>query len=219
MTGAAPVPLLDGGALVLHLVPFSTVDMQPVSAFGEISRNPNWFPPIATDHARDSRIDHNGLLSGSNAQGLTKPQRAYVKVFRFAVVESVASSLARGQEHNFVILPQIQDMIIRYAYFYANSLVHFGIEMPIGVFVSLVNIKGMRLLQNFIENTFLEDLPFGPLVEDRLEFDTAIFEEVPSDFTGCARIVMPILRHLANAAGLASPPFFDADGNYTAKLA
>jgi hypothetical protein len=217
-TGAASVAILDGGALVLHLVPFSAVDEQPVSAFGEISRNPNWFPPITTDRARDSRIDHNGLLTGSNAEGLTRPQRAYVKVFRFAAVESVASSLARGREHNFLILPQIQDMVIRYTYYYANSLHSFGVEPPVAVFVSLVNVKGMKLLQTFIENAFLEDLPFRPLLDDRLEFDMATLETMPQDFTMCGRILMPILRHLANASGLSSPPYFDSAGNYTAKL-
>jgi hypothetical protein len=204
-TQAEPVALLGFGALVLHLVPFRAPDDQPAAAFGEISRNPDRFAPIATDYVRDWRIDHNGLLIGSNAKGLTEPQRAYVKIFRSGIVESVASSLGRGQQRDFIILPQIQDMIIRYTYFYANSLSRCGVEPPIAVFMSLVNVTGMRLLQTFIENAFLEDLPFRSLA-DGAEFDPATLDTIPRDFPTCERMLAPILMHLANAAGLSSPP-------------
>jgi hypothetical protein len=99
-------------------------------------------------------------------------------------------------------------MIVRYTYYYINSLITSGVELPIAVFASLINVKGMRLLQTFIENTFFEDLPFGPLVDDRLEFDAAVVETMPADVTICGRMLTPILGHLANAAGLSSPPNF-----------
>jgi hypothetical protein len=71
--------------------------------------------------------------------------------------------------------------------------------------MSLANVKEMRLLQTFIENAFLEDLPFGWL-GDRAEFDPAILDAIPLDFTTCGRMLAPLLMHLANAAGLSSPP-------------
>jgi hypothetical protein len=57
-----------------------------------------------------------------------------------------------------------------------------------------------------------------PISPNRLHFDAAIFEEILPDFTACAKMVMMILRHLANATRLSVPPGFDAAGNYTGRL-
>jgi hypothetical protein len=53
---------------------------------------------------------------------------------------------------------------------------------------------------------------------DRLPFGQCTLEAVPDDFKAVARVLRPILTHLANAAGLPSSPYFDADGNYTLNL-
>jgi hypothetical protein len=63
-----------------------------------------------------------------------------------------------------------------------------------------------------------EDLPCGVLNRNHLEFGSASFETVPPDPNACTKLLRPILTHLANAAGLYSSPYFDADGNYTLKL-
>jgi hypothetical protein len=49
-------------------------------------------------------------------------------------------------------------------------------------------------------------------------FGQCTLEAVPDDFKAVARVLRPILTHLANAAGLPSSPYFDADGNYTLNL-
>jgi hypothetical protein len=210
-----PVPMLDGGLVLMHVVPFSAIDAQQTQASGDIFRNPDKFPPIGAERARDSKIDYDGLLIGSNRDGLAKPQRAYVHVSRSGSVEAVASSLARGREGNFLELPKIQAMIIQYARLYAASLNTFGIIPPIAILVSLLRAKGMRLLQDFITNVILEDIPFGALTEDKLFFGDAIWETVPSDDNESAKALDPILTHLANASGLPSSPYFDVNGNYT----
>jgi len=180
-----------------------------------ISRNPNFFPTIGDDRARHSRIEHDRLLIGSNAEGLSKPQRAYVQVFRTGAIESVCSSLARGREHKSLELPKLQAMIIEYACFYARSLNAVGIPPPFAIFVSLIGVKGMRLLQDFIGTAFPEDIPFAAVDDDRIHFDEAVFETATTDYNACAKLLKPLLTHLANAAGRESSPYFDDDGNYT----
>jgi hypothetical protein len=215
---APPVALMDGGKFVLHVVPFSAVDSQPSSAFDKISNNPSHFPPIASDFPRGFRVSFDGLLTGSNAEGLTKPQRAYVLVFRSGAVEAVASSLARGREHNFIMLPQIQAMAIKYACFYARSLKNFGIQGPLIILTSLVDVQGMRLVQDFLGNGIPEDLSFGPLNHSQLQFDLSILETIPTDYNECAKQLKSTLTHMANTAELTSSPYFDPEGNYTLKL-
>jgi len=217
-SGVASIALLDGGALVLHVIPFKAVDGRPAAIFNELSRNPHRFPPIERERAEGWRIDHTGMLIGSNADGLIKPQRAYVKVWRSAAVESVASSLARGRDHNFLVLPDIQAMIIKYTSWYARSLNSFGFDPPTAILASLINVQGMRLLQDHIANSFFEDMPFAPLADNTAEFDEVTLDTTPSGYAECAKMLMPMLNHLAHAAGLPSPPHFDEDGNYIARL-
>jgi hypothetical protein len=220
-TGTAPVDLLDGGILAMHVVPFDAVGERQAPSFDEIARHPDEFPPIMDNAARNSKIDYDGLLTASNAEGLSKPQRAYTHVFRSGAVEAVATSLARGIGHDFLVLPNIQATIIKYTYIYANALNSFGVEAPMAVLVSLLDVDSKKLLQDFIPyGAFPEDLPCGVLSGSKpLQFGEAIFETAPTDFHECAKVLRrPILNHLANAAGLASSPYFDAAGNYTLEL-
>jgi hypothetical protein len=209
-----PIPVLDGGVLVMHVVPFSAVDSIHPRSSDELFRRPERFPPIDTERPNDSKINHDGLLTGSNNHGLGKEQRAYVHVSRSGVVEAVDSSLAIG-EKKFIQLPKLQALIIRYSRLYTASLNAVGIVPPVAVIVSLVGVKGKRLLQDFIGNSFAVDIPFGALNDDCVHFSEAIFETVPTEDNESARLLKPLLGHLANAAGLASPPCFDANGNYT----
>jgi hypothetical protein len=87
---------------------------------------------------------------------------------------------------------------------------------PLAVCISLINVQGMRLLQDFIPHGAIpEDLPCGDLDRSQFDFGQAMFEALPQDYNQAAKILRPILAHLANAAGLNSPPHFDAAGNYT----
>ena len=91
-TGDAPVGLLDGGNLVLHVVPFSAFELSSALPLEEISRSVNSFPPFDRTSASDFRFTFDGLLTASNAEGPSKPQRSYVQLFRNGIVEAVASS-------------------------------------------------------------------------------------------------------------------------------
>jgi hypothetical protein len=214
----APVAIMDGGALVMHVVPFSAIGDRPTSAFEAISSEPHKFVPISSSHGwgRDYRITYDGLLVGSNAEGLSKPQRAYVSVFRTGTIEAVVSSLAGGQQHNFIVLPRVQASIIKYACVYARTLGSFSVSPPLAVCLSLINVQGFTLLQDFIPyGAIPEDLQCGDLDRNHLDFGQIIFDGIPSNYNEASKTLRPILTHLANAAGLHSSPYFDAVGNYT----
>lgn len=216
LAGKGPVAIMDGGALVMHIVPAGALGEKPSPAFEEISRTPNRFPPLSTSHGRDYRITYDGLLVGSNDQGLSKPQRAYVSTFRTGTVEAVETSLARGHDHDFLVLPQIQATIIKYACLYTRTLSDLSVASPFAVCISLIDVQGMKLLRDFIpQGAILHDLPCGDLDRNRFDFGQAFFETPPPDYNEAAKALRPILMHLANAAGLHSSPYFDAAGNYT----
>ena len=106
-------------------------------------------------------------------------------------------------------------MIVHYARIYAVSLHALGVQPPIAILASLLNVKGMPLLRVFPNETFWAREPLVTVPVDQLHFVETIFETVPTDDNESARRLRVTLDHLANAAGLASSPNFDAMGNYT----
>jgi len=186
--------------------------------FDQICHNPDKFRPIGRNVLPNSKISFDGLLVGSNRDGLQTPQRAYVYVLPSGTVEAVVCRLARGHRQNALQLPELQAIIIKYARVYVTSLYTLGIHLPMAVMVSLVGVKGMRLLQDFIRH-LAEDEPYSPLNDDHFCFGEAIFETMPKDDNECAKVLRnPILARLANTADLPSPPYFDADGTYIGNL-
>jgi Putative DNA-binding domain len=215
--GDTPVPLLSGGNLVLHVVPFSAFAIGTSFPLQEAARQPNKFPTLFDTRELRRQITFDGLLMTSNIDAPPAPQRAYIQVLRAGAVEAVASSLADKQEG--LLLPQLQTLIIHYARVYAASLHAIGVEPPMAIFASLLNVKGMRLLQVFPKDTVSVNEPCVTLPVDQYHFVETIFETVPTDDNDAAKRLRVTLDHLANTAGLASSPYFDAMGNYTLKPA
>jgi hypothetical protein len=214
--GGAPVTLLDGGILILQIVPFSAFSPGSSFPFDRAARDPNEFPTILDTMARRHQITFDGLLITSSLDPPPKPQRAYTQVHRTGAVEAVATSLARGQNHDSLILPQLDAIIIRYSGLYMHSLHALGIEPPFAVLTSLVGVKGMRILEEFVPAGALwEDMPSTTLTQDQYHFIETIVDPVPANDREAAMQLRGTLDHIANAAGLASSPSFNASGTYT----
>jgi hypothetical protein len=212
-----PVGLSGQGILVLHIVPFTAFDFGQSLSLDEVLAQRNNFAPMG-GAARDYQITFEGFIAGSNNEGLSKPQRAYVQVFRTGIVEAVAL-LARGEEGNWLILPHIEAMIIRYARSYAVSLQALGMEPPFAIMASLADVKGKRLLPDFpAANSFPEDMRYMVLGQEQFHFVETIFESVPHDDKSAAKQLKSTLDHLANTGGLPSSPHFDDNGDYTLKF-
>jgi hypothetical protein len=214
MAGQTPVTLLDGGLLTLHFIPFGAFDPTPTFRLREAAKMPGRFPTLLDTFTRQSQITVDGLLTTSNLDPPPKPQRAYTHVFRMGVVEAVMSSITRSDD--YLILPHLEAAIIRYARVYTYGLKQFGGEPPFVVFASMLGVKGRPILQDFpLRGALMCDLPSGGLTHDRYDFVESIFEDVPPDHPTAARLLRATLDHLANAAGLATSPYFDEAGNYT----
>lgn len=210
---------MGGALLVLHVFPAAALDGKPSDRFDQLAGKPDLFPPMPDNRARDFRVDFEGLLTGSNHEGLKKEQRAHVRVFRTGVIESVASSIDRGPSDDLLSLPNIQAMIIKYAFLYTRALASTAIDPPYSVTCSIANVRNMRLLHDFIPtNAFAEDMPQRRLNQTRYDFVEATIENVPQSVGDCAKQIKGLLNHIANLAGLQTSPYFDAQGNYELNL-
>jgi hypothetical protein len=135
-------------------------------------------------------------------------------VLRDGTLEAVQSSLAGPS--NFIVLPELQASIIKYAHDYTISLSRFSVMAPFAICISLIGVQGTTLLQDFMpRGALLVDLPSTEFKRDSYDFGQVIFERVAQDYNAAAKVLRPVLTHLANAAGLRSSPYFDSNGNYT----
>jgi hypothetical protein len=175
------------------------------------------FPPIGSIHPQHYQVTFDGLLVTSNAEAPPKAQRAYTHVFRTGAVEAVASSILRSD--GAMIVPHLQALIVRYAGVYMRALRKLGVEPPIAVLASFVGVKDARMLHDFLgQGALMVDIPQNTLTRQSYNLVESIFEQIPQDDAATAKGLRAMLDHLANAAGLATSPYFDENGNYTLKL-
>ena len=72
-----------------------------------------------------------------------------------------------------------------------------------------------RLVHQLLSSAFVpEDLPFGTIDSGSVDLGEAVFEEVPLSVNDTARRLAPILKYLANVAGLRKSPEMDEAGKY-----
>ncbi|MBV9567772.1 MAG: ATP-binding protein, partial [Hyphomicrobiales bacterium] len=90
-TDETPVHLLDGGILVLHVIPFDAFGLTSPFRFRDAAKMPGRFPPLTDWQTRQSQITVDGLLTTSNVEAPPQPQRAYTHVFRAGIIEAVTS--------------------------------------------------------------------------------------------------------------------------------
>jgi hypothetical protein len=209
----APVTLFEGGILALHILPFEAFSVVSTFPFEHAARAPQKFPTLLGSFPSPCEVNFDGLIVMSNLEPAPKAQRAYTQLLRMGAVEAVVSSIAFGQGKNFLILPKIEAYIVKYTRVYATALQSFGMSPPIAVLVSLVNVRNMRLLQEFYPGCFLEDIPFVELQRDQFHFAETILNDIPSNDQDAALCLRSTLDHVANAAGLAASRYCSDHGN------
>jgi hypothetical protein len=208
-SGDAPIRLIDHAMLIVHVIPVTALKGQTTEGYQSIAAEPRGFLPMGSNMLQDSQITSDGLLVGSNAEGLSRPQRAYTFVFRSGVVESVASSIKRGRNSNFLILPMLQTLITNQTLRIATTLHRLGFALPYFVHVSIGGVGGVRLLQAWPASAIPEDIPFGVMAHPLTYFDSATLRNLPANRQECFASLRCTLVHLANAANLIEPPPLD----------
>ncbi len=213
--GETPVALMGTCYLVMHVVPFSAFDLRAALNLQEVAQHPDYFPNLFSQHTRNWRVNFDGFLTLSNADEAANQQRAYVQVFRSGSVEAVAS-IAESESPGIIDTLKLETAIISYSRLYAAGLHACGVDPPLAVLVSLLGTRGRQMTMSkyvvSLRTSVPDQDPATVLERDQLHFAEVIFEEVPIDNQSCASMLRPILDQLANAAGHASTPHFDAAG-------
>jgi Putative DNA-binding domain len=207
----APVRLLDHCCLVLHVVPFSSFDLQTPFRLEEAIRKAPNFTPMMRQYPEHNRINFDGLLTLGAQAG---KDGAYVQVFRSGAVEAVWSSIA--EDAGNINIHIVDVCMVHYSRIYTMLLKECGAEPPFAVMASLIGVIGKGLTTG--RQSFQGGFEGEYSDRDQLHLTETIFEDVPSGDPECGTFLRTALDQLANAAGLLASPSFDRNGNYQQRL-
>ncbi len=201
-----PVPLVaENGLLVLHVIPYSAFDLRGSLSLAEVERHWRAFPPLGRKESQYPRLNFDGFLGVSNVNEDAAEQHAYVQVFRSGAVESVRT----WNPHRTI---ETEAHLVRYARLYAHGLHLCGVQPPLVVLASLLNVRGMKFVIGNASRLW-PDTPI-PADRDQYHFIESVLEAVPTDDQQTASVLRPMLDHIAGLAGKAATPTFDESGNY-----
>ena len=212
-----PVSLPDGGRIVLHCVPITA--MNPTSSINLSEMDNPLSPvlrPISPGGGWSSRFNFDGFLTyGSN--------RNYTQLFRSGAIEAVEANALNMKEWrrftgregpDFIAFGELQNNLIEAVSSYTQLQKRVGLEPPIFILVSLLGVRNYRVTTG--STTFSPDV----IDRDALVLPDVLlndFAEAPAATLQSESLLKPIFDAIAQAAGLAGSPNYDANGNRKAR--
>lgn len=137
-----PIPLYDGGKIVLHLVPVTSFDPTKHYSINKIDSTNIRMRPICSS-ASTYRYNLDGLLFyGVDPEGKSP---SYVQLFRNGIVEAVEGRLLRPRRKLFIPGTAYEKELITSLSEYLNVLKALNIELPIFLFLTLVGVRGYSM--------------------------------------------------------------------------
>jgi hypothetical protein len=169
-----PVRLLNGHALIVHVVPFSAFDTRMALPLDPHQRLYSAFPPIGSSQTINFWVNVDGLLTLSNAEVNAKAHRAYAQVFHNGIVESVVSSFVLGEctdEDPFRLTSlRTEASIVQSSYTFLQGLMALGCSPPFALLVSLIGVKGVPYSFTTAYSGFRFEDEAGTLDRDQFHF-------------------------------------------------
>ncbi|KYF89960.1 hypothetical protein BE20_19115 [Sorangium cellulosum] len=206
MADETPVMLEGPRRLVLHVIPFSSVllnahmDLKP------------WEKPLPAPiggSVTNFRHNFDGFLTWIAGRG--NRQHSYLQVFRTGALEAAATlETTPPQDGLFEFYPNhIEGGILDRLPKYIAQLRSSGVEAPLIILVSLLNVKGatVHMSRRSFRGTF-------PVDRDTLLLPEALLEEYPEDLSQAVpKLLRPGFDALWQSCGVSQCPNYDQEGN------
>ncbi|MEN0065952.1 MAG: ATP-binding protein [Myxococcota bacterium] len=141
-----------------------------------------------------------------------KAQRSYLQAFRQGTLVSATCRYVTMRDDVWYIPSSLFEKdVMRFVHQKLSVMANVGVELPIVVLVSLVNMRGVRLA---ISNYAPIKEQGEPIDREALTLPEALFEEVPPDALAAARLLRPLFDGLWQACGHPECLNYDPDGNW-----
>jgi len=137
-----PIPLYDGGKIVLHLVPITSFGPARSCRISEIDPYDNRMAPMYSS-ARRYRYNLDGILTYS--VDYEEKASSYVQLFRNGIIEAVEGRLLRRKKELYIPSVAYEEELIRSLPNYLAMLRTLNVELPIFLFLALVHVRGYSM--------------------------------------------------------------------------
>lgn len=211
--GETPVRLVDRSCVVLHVVPFESMDGTPRYAIKDLYDHWTEFDLIRSrPEGLDRKINLDGLVThGGTQEG--SGYFNYTQVWRSGAIESVRAGivvLARNGERGVSSGTQERNLI--------NTLTShltvakkIGLPFPLVVMVSLIGVAGARLGAGQGRH---EEVGRNEFDRDMVHASQCVMETFSNEHGDVARTLRPAFDEIHNAADRLRCPHFDEDGDW-----
>lgn len=205
LNGDTPRQLAGHARAVLHVLPYSTMVRPGRFSARELFDRCKDLQPICFG-GHDRAFDLDGALS-FQPHG-TDAAVGYSLVFRSGAIEAVDAMIlgALGDNSEKRVPGRgLEEALISCADSCVKTLVTLGIEFPMAIFLSFLNVRDYRMAVNVS--------PWGgrPMMRDNLYLPESVLDATPQSM---ATALFPLFNTLWNAFGYAQSSNYDSSGTW-----
>lgn len=197
-----PIPFYPSPKLVLHLIPLTAFNPGKNYDF-DISLYD--IQPIKSSNF-ERRYNIDGLLTYSKFKNAER-SFSYTQLFRNGIIEAVNSEvLWTSKGEKIITITYVEDALIEAVPTYMNVFNRLKIDLPIFLFVTLVDVKGFTILLNRARGN---NKPY-PIDRDIVLIPEIIVEKIDFD---PIKTMKPVFDCIWNACGYKGSFNYDNEGN------
>ena len=202
-----PIRFLPGAKIILHLIAEGRSTIDPNYNIEIIERNPKYLLPMKAIGQETSHTFDGFLTYSTELDGLA---RSYAHLYRKGIIEVVEGSLIKTIVSKKE-MPSVafEEEILKVIPYYFEVFRRIGVESPIFMYLSFVQIKDYSMkLNNEILGVQPTQYPY-----ENLKI-TDIFIENYDEVDDIPRLMQPIFDEVWNAFGMFKSFNYDEDGNW-----
>jgi hypothetical protein len=203
-----PVPLLPYGKIAIHLVPISSFTPgKAYDIYGETTVIRNIRP--LNGGSRTPRYNLDGLISSSMNRSEPKSE-SYAQFFRNGIIETVNAEILTPIQVTLWIPASgslnYESLIVEIIREYLDLYRKLNIDLPVFLFLSLINVKGYKLSSHSPRNS--DDQPTF-IKKDIFTLPEVAINTIDDDIPA---LMKPIFDVIWNACGLGRSHNYDDNG-------
>lgn len=195
-----PVDLVEGGRIVLHVIPLSAFTTKTPNIITPKSEYSQYFRPLGAE-GWNYRLNIDGIVNHNSISGNIN---TYAQIYRSGIIETIAS-LEPIEGKQYLNSVWYEEKIIETCQTYTVSLNKVGIHPPLYFFLSFLNMKGIEFRS---ESMFLSK---RKLDRDMILFPEVVLEALSDNVPDLLR---PVFDMVWNAFGYERSFNYKEDGSW-----
>lgn len=199
-----PVPLHEGGKIILHLIPLDCFSPGLKYNISSVANNSSKLSPINSNSGGSCRYNLDGILT--YAGGAEDESYSYAQLYRNGIIEAVESHFLRHSEEKYIPYVLYEKELLNSLPKYLSLLQELNVGLPILIFLSLTGVKGYYMP---LKSLF-------PHKHHKIDRNTLSLPEyvIESYDIDTKEILIPLFNIIWNACGLPRSLNFDDSGNW-----